>query len=256
MIDMLDKQIKKHIKQLQQKKYRKEYNEFLVEGIKGIQEALRSSYEVVALVIDGKKRDEQDIQSLILLSQKKDTEVFFAGRGDIDEIKTTETFSGVLAVVAMQDIGLQSLEQGKPIVCIDGINDPGNLGTIIRTADWFGISSILLGEGSVDPYNDKVVRSTMGSFFRSQVFTAVSLVHSLEKLKRDGYSLYALDTHGTPVSHSLHLPKKSVFVFGSESHGIRPEIQSLCDQSFTIVGTGKAESLNVGVAVGITLSYL
>ena len=250
---MLDKQVKKHLQELQQKKYRKQYGEYIVEGVKGVEEALMHADDVAAVIVDGKRREEKDIAACLTLAEKKQTDIFFAGRNDIDDIKTTETFPGIMAVVAMPDIQFRECFKAPKILCVDGLNDPGNLGTIIRTADWFGISHIILGEGSVDVYNEKVVRSTMGSFFRVKVYTSPSLINSLETLKKEGYSVAAFDVNGTPFTKELILPKKTVLLFGSESHGIRADVLALSNTTHRIVGYGKAESLNVGIAVGISL---
>ena len=172
---MLSKKIVQHINQLQQKKVRNEDREFLIEGVKGVSEALNSTLEVILLVIEGNRRDEPEFLNLIKKAEKNGVLVEFCGRGDIKDIKTTDTFPGVLAIVNQPDFTIQDLTDDK-IICLDGIKDPGNLGTIIRTADWFGIKNILLSEDCVDVYNPKVVRSTMGSIFRMKIMESNNLV--------------------------------------------------------------------------------
>ncbi len=252
---MLENNFKRHIKQLHQKKFRKEFGEFLIEGIKGVMEAIEADAEIIAIIIDGKRRDEDGIDAIFAKASEGDLDVFFAGRNDLDDIKTTETFPGVMAIVAVVDVQLDDLMDGSSIVCIDGVNDPGNLGTIIRTGDWFGVKNILLSEKSVEIYNDKVVRSTMGSMFRSNIFRSKDLLKTLEKLKDGGYSLYALDMDGKIGDWRMETGKV-VYIFGSESHGIRKEILELCDDVYTIEKRGEAESLNLGVAVGVVLSRI
>jgi len=141
------------------------------------------------------------------------------------------------------------------ILLLDRVNDPGNLGTIIRTADWFDIHDIILSEGSVDPYNEKVVRSTMGSIFRTHMYQSEYLVETVEFLKKNGYSIAVLDLEGEDISE---LPKKGklALLFGSESHGISDQLLALADASYTISGKGNAESLNLAMSVGITLHQL
>jgi len=209
------------------------------------------------VVVDGTRREEPPFAAFIQLVEKAGVEIFFAGRKDIAYIKTTETFPGVLAVVAMKDTSFQAVRGSGPFVCLDGVNDPGNLGTIIRTADWFGVSTILLGQGSVDMYNEKVVRSTMGSFFRTTICKVSNLADSLEKFISEGYSVYAFTMEGLPAADlRVKRTDKVIFLFGSESHGISSELQRLCTASYTIERKGQAESLNVGVAVGIALSHI
>ena len=246
----------KHINELQQKKHRAAAHEFIVEGLKGVQEALENEAEVLLVVMDGNIRDEADMQALIKLAGEHEAQVEFCGRKDIGQIKTTDTFPGVLAIVSSPDIGLDQISFG-PIVALDGIKDPGNLGTIIRTADWFGIQNILLAEDTVDPYNPKVVRSTMGSMFRTSIFESNSLETSLATLKEKyGYRVVSLEMKGEPLPQKLlkNLEENVIFLFGSESHGVRPGLEKLIDVRYTIPGRGQAESLNVAVAAAIVMS--
>lgn len=254
---MLPKATIKHLNELQQKKHREAAQEFIVEGVKGVTEALENS-EVVLIIIDGALRDEAEFQAIITAAEEDEVPVEFCGRKDIGEIKTTDTFPGVLAVVTIDDIGLEEIASG-PIVALDGVKDPGNLGTIIRTADWFGIQNILLAEDSVDAYNPKVVRSTMGSIFRTQVFNSLHLATSLQTLKEKyGYRVVSLEMDGQNLPEKL-LKKDNenvVFLFGSESHGVRPELEKFIDQRYTIPGKGQAESLNVAIAAAIIMSRI
>ncbi len=246
----------KHINELQQKKHRAAAHEFIVEGVKGVQEALENDAEVLLVVVDGNIRDEADMGALIELAEEHEAQVEFCGRKDIGQIKTTDTFPGVLAIVSSPDIGLDQIVDG-PIVALDGVKDPGNLGTIIRTADWFGIQNFLLAEDTVDPYNPKVVRSTMGSMFRAHIFESQSLATSLTTLKEKyGYRVVSLEMTGEPLPEKL-LKKgsdKVIFLFGSESHGVRPGLEKLIDTRYTIPGRGQAESLNVAIAAAIVMS--
>jgi RNA methyltransferase, TrmH family len=250
---MLSKKIIKHINKLGQKKVRHEEREFIIEGIKGVQEALNSEMQVLLLVIEGNRRDEEDLAELIKLAESHDVPVEFCGRNDVGDIKTTDTFPGVLAIVEQSDVELQDLEGN--IICIDGIKDPGNLGTIIRTADWFGIKSIILSEDCVDPYNPKVVRSTMGSIFHVDIFESEKIASDLGDLKKNGYKLNGLVMDGENLD-KLRPGKKEVYVLGSESHGIREEVEKILDKKYTISGSGSAESLNVAVASGILMSLI
>lgn len=254
---MLNAATIKHINQLQQKKYRAEFKEFIVEGVKGVEEAINSDAEVIVIIIDGKLREEPEMEALIKLAEQNGVPLDFCSRTDIGEIKTTDTFPGVLAVVAANDIGLDEIASGT-IVALDGVKDPGNLGTIIRTADWFGVHNLLLAEDTVDPYNPKVVRSTMGSSFRVFIFESQHLVTSIKTLKEKyGYTVVGLAMDGQPlVNLKQHTIRKTIFLFGSESHGIRPELEKLLDWRYTIPGQGRAESLNVAVAAGIVMSRM
>jgi RNA methyltransferase, TrmH family len=246
---MLSNKTQTLLRKLSQKKYRKEMQAFVVEGRKGVEEALEYA-DVLMLVIDGAKREDESLATLIKIADKNDVLVEYAGHKDIVAMKHTETFPGVLAVVAMPDE--QDEITDETVIILDKVNDPGNLGTIIRTADWFGVHTIILSEGSVDPYNEKVVRSTMGSIFRANIIQSHNIKSDIEYLKDSGYSIAALDLKGESIKKAKR-GSKQVLIFGSESHGISKELCSLIDVSYTISGNGKAESLNIAMSVGITL---
>jgi TrmH family RNA methyltransferase len=252
---MLSQKIIKHLEKLDKKKYRAESKEFIVEGIKGVTEALKSEMEIALIIMEGNRRDESEFASIIELAQEQEVPVEFCGRKDVGFIKNTDTFPGVLAIVDQREIDLEDLAEG-PIICLDSIKDPGNLGTIIRTADWFGVHNILLSENSVDPYNSKVVRSTMGSICHVQIFESTNLHRSLETLKNKyEYKIYSLDLNGKKLS-TLKPSPKTVYIFGSESHGVSAGLDELIDERYTIEKKGEAESLNVGIAAGILLSKI
>lgn len=248
---MLSSTIKTHIGKLQQKKYRKDFQEFLVEGIKGVEEALQYG-TVLAVIVDGARRDEPALASVIAAAEKKQVSVEFCGRKDIDVIKTTETFPGVMAIVELPESDFDTIIESNAVIVLDGVKDPGNLGTIIRTADWFGIKAIVLSEESVDPYNEKCVRSTMGSIFRVNIFRAENLLQTVEDLKEDGYKIYGLSMEGKALE-TLKTPSKAAYIFGSESHGIRKELIQAADGLYAIPGNTEAESLNLSVAAGIVM---
>jgi len=253
---MLEKSIIKHITKLHQKKYRKETGEFLIEGIKGVEEAINSGAKVILIIIEGTRRDEKSMDKLIQLADTNSVQIEYCGRSDIGDIKSTSTFPGVLAVIEEKYVELEDLLGTKEsVVALDRISDPGNLGTVIRTCDWFGIKNILLSEGCVDPHNEKVVRSTMGSIFRENVYVSTNIIQDLEVFKKQGYKIVTLDMEGKDIEKLKHTDK-TIYVFGNESHGISTELKKMVDEVYTIPGKGVAESLNLGVSVGITLSKI
>ena len=249
---MLTQSVKTHILKLHQKKYRYGFGEYIVEGVKGVGEAIASEKTVALVVVQDDMVKNKQILSLLHKVEEAHLPVHVCSAGDAKTIKTTSTFPGIMALVNIEPQTLDSFDTEKPIICLDRIQDPGNLGTIIRTADWFGVSNILLSESCVDVYNDKVVRSTMGSPFRTTLVRSRDIVHDVLELKlTQGYHVAALDLGGVPVPKKLE--EKTVFIFGNESHGISPTFDSLVDCRYTIAGSGNAESLNVGVAAGIML---
>jgi TrmH family RNA methyltransferase len=244
----------KQIKNLQQKKYRYEFREFFVEGIKSVKEALAFP-NVLSIVIEGSRRDEKEFAEIIKTAEKKNVPVEFCGRREVEYLKTTESFPGIMAIIEMPEVVFEDLMDERPIICLDEIKDPGNLGTIIRTADWFGIHNIILSEDSVDPYNEKTVRSTMGSIFRVKILNKYKLSAVLEKIKKEDYKIFAFKAN-SENEWDGKIPPKSVLIFGSESHGIRAEYVDFADKLYSIKGKGSAESLNLAVSVGIVLSKL
>ncbi|MBT7754863.1 MAG: RNA methyltransferase [Candidatus Magasanikbacteria bacterium] len=252
---MFPNDLKKHIHKLHQKKYRKEFSEFIIEGVKGVEEALNSDLEIEAVVVEGSRREEKDISRVIALAERVREDVFFCGRNDVDTIKSADTFPGILAIARQYEVGLHDISIGEPIICLDGVRDPGNIGTIMRTADWFGIHHFLLSEDTVDPYNEKAVRSTMGSIARVKTFKSTGIAHSLEKLQKNGYSVIVLDLNGKPLK-ALKKRKKVIYVFGGESQGVRDEVRALADSTYTIPKIGGAESLNVAVSAATVMSHI
>ena len=252
---MIPAKLKTQIIKLHQKKYRKLHNEFLVEGVKGIEEALKKNAKVLFLVVAEDAMAEVKIGNLIKSVKKSGIEVYSCDKKDINKIKNTVTYPGITAVVKSKNFDLKDLLDGKPILAFDKISDPGNLGTIIRTAEWFGLNNFLLSEDSVDPYNDKSVRSTMGSIFNAKLYLSEDFSGALKKLKSDGYKIVLLDIEGEDLN-KMKPTKKTVYLFGSESHGLSPALEKFIDKRYTIKGKGDAESLNLSISAGILLSKL
>ncbi|MBT4942338.1 MAG: RNA methyltransferase [Candidatus Magasanikbacteria bacterium] len=249
---MLTQSVKTHIHKLHQKKYRYGFGEYIVEGKKGVEEAIKSNKTVALVVVQEDMVKNKDILPLLHKIEDEHLPVHVCSEEDAQRIKTTATFSGIMALVKIDTQSLESFDTTKPIICLDRIQDPGNLGTIIRTADWFGVHNILVSESCVDVYNDKVVRSTMGSLFHTTIVRSVDVVNDVLRLKTvESYGVAGLTLDGGPISKESQ--EKTIFIFGNESHGIRATFDPMLDYRYTIAGSGKAESLNVGVAAGIIL---
>ncbi|MFA5210936.1 MAG: TrmH family RNA methyltransferase [Patescibacteria group bacterium] len=249
---MLAEKIKKHLQKLEQKKFRKDFGEFIVEGIKGTAEALKSDFDIALILIEGKRRDENEIKKIILTAEKKGIIVEYADRKDLEKISDTETFPGVLSVVVQKEFFIEDFLKEKNIIALDAVNDPGNLGTIIRTADWFGIKKIILSENSVDLYNSKVVRSTMGSIFHVDILRVNDFKRTLEKFKKENFVINSLDLNGESIE-KMSFKDKNIFLFGNESHGLAAELEKFVDKRYTIKGYGQAESLNLAISAGIVM---
>jgi len=243
---MLSKSQISLLKSLQQKKFRMEHGYFLVEGIKSVKEFIDSAYQIEAIYHTATF----DPNLLILSRNINFNEISL---NDLEKISTLKTPQEVLALVKMPKWPVldHNLLKQKFSIVLDGIQDPGNMGTIIRTADWFGIQHIICSEDTVDVYNPKVIQATMGSLSRINVhYTDLKNLLSNIKLPvfgalLDGTNIYQTD-FGT----------EGLVIMGNEGNGLRPEIIKLVQRAITIPRVGKAESLNVGIATAIFCSEI
>ena len=228
----------KQIRSLREKKFRDAYGLFVVEGEKMVQEALLSDFEVVRVW----RRDE-------------------IGEAAMARISQLSTPSPVLAVVARPEPAGIVLQRSL-CLGLDGIRDPGNLGTILRIADWFGVETVFASDDCVDLFNPKVIQASMGSVFRVRVVTA-DLVDISRRFREVGMRVYGTFLDGKNLYQETLVPEGLVLM-GNEANGIRPEVAAEADARLLIpsfgrsaretgAGTG-AESLNVAVATAITLS--
>ena len=234
----------KWIKSLHLKKNREKENLFLVEGEKIVNELIQNFPQLIRLIVCKNSFIEKS-EELKTISLDR---IFQANTEEMERISTLNTASTVLAVV--EKFQTKAIDASKSLLLLDGIQDPGNLGTIIRTADWFGIDQILCSPATVDLYNSKTLQATMGSFLRVNVHYDDLKPFLLENQDK----VYAALMDGIPYQQ---VPKDKVkmILLGNEGKGISPELLHLLKNPLTIPGKGQAESLNVGIACGILLSY-
>lgn len=238
---MLSKNQLKVIKSLRTKKGRDTHSAFLVEGRKPVEELLQSDYTVKHLVLSETMAESYANKDAAIISDR-----------DMASISAMTTPPGILAVANMPDWMSNkppTPESGAHFV-LDGIRDPGNLGTIIRTADWFGFEAIYCSQDCVECFNPKVVQASMGSVFRLKVFYA-NLNELLESSPLNAFGMYleGKSIYKTDLVDGL-------YVIGSESHGIREEIGSAIKEKITIPGRTNAESLNAGISAAILMSEI
>ncbi|MES2062708.1 MAG: RNA methyltransferase [Bacteroidota bacterium] len=231
---------------LQHKKFRREHGLFTVEGYKSITEFIDSDYHVHTIY------HTPDIApKLLKLSQKINFQEI--SLNDLQKISTLKNPADAIATVNIpqwNDLNQLTLKNKFSLV-LDGVQDPGNLGTIIRTADWFGITNIICSEDTVDAYNPKVVQATMGSLARVNItYTNLAGIISAAKLPVFGTLL-----NGDNI-YSTNFGTEGLLVMGNEGNGIRPDIQALVTKAITIPRVGRAESLNVAIATAICCSEL
>lgn len=239
---MITKNQIKYIKDLSQKAFRLQEKKFVVEGEKLLAELLQSEVEIDAIYALPIWAEAHPNVPVTLISEKE--------LGRISQLKSPNK---VLAVVYTFQDELEDDTSNGLTLFLDRINDPGNLGTIIRMADWFGVNKIVCTSQSVDVYNSKVIQSSMGSVYRIPVFyvEAEDFFKSYKSQFPENEIIGAA-MEGDSLAQT-DLPENGLLVMGSESHGIAEEIEAYITKSVTIPNMGQAESLNVAVATGIIL---
>ncbi|HVW97723.1 MAG TPA: RNA methyltransferase [Mucilaginibacter sp.] len=238
---MLSKSQISLLKSLQHKKERKENGLFLVEGHKSIVEFINSSYHIEAIYhtapVDSK-----------MLNLSRKINLYAISNSDIEKIsslKTPQQFIALIKIPQHSKLSNEKLRQKFSLV-LDGVQDPGNMGTIIRIADWFGIDNIICSDDTVDVYNPKVVQASMGSLARVNVhYTDLKTALPAISLPVFGAMLNGQNIYNT------NFGDEGLIVMGNEGNGLRPEIEQLISTAVTIPRLGKAESLNVGVATAL-----
>ena len=242
---MISRKWSKYINSLQIKKYRQEHQAFLVEGRKSVLELLDSSLET-EIVFCSDRFFQENSSKLNNLNIEICSE---------DELTKAGSFDNNNAAIAIVKIPFQSTDiqipKNESVLMLDCIRDPGNLGTIIRTADWYGISTIICSNDTTDIYSPKVVASTMGSFSRINVYYT-NLSEFLDS--NTNYEVYGAFLEGTNIHHlKLTNPATKFIVIGNESNGISESASKFITQKIHIPGAGKTESLNAGIATAIIL---
>ena len=238
---MLSKNTVKFIKSLHQKKYRLESGKFFVEGEKSVVEVLQSSFTVDLLLVT----QEFATKHATLLSGKA-FEVLFVTPNQLEQLGQYQSNDAALAVVQMKANQAFLPEKGELILALDEVRDPGNLGTIIRIADWYGIKKLIFSSHTAEFYNPKVIQSSMGSFTRVQFYYA-DLAQAFQEWKLPVYGAFL---EGESI-HELTNPTPGVLLLGNESQGISKEVEKWVSSKITIPSFGKAESLNVAIATAI-----
>ena len=242
---MLTKNTIKQIASLRQQKFRKEHGLFVVEGRKMVEELLQSDFDTVGLyateafLADYPAFDKAEIVSEIQMEQ----------------MSGQDTPSGILAVVRIPKQG-EIKTTARLVLALDGIANPGNMGTLIRTAEWFGIRDVVCSMDCVELWNPKVVQATMGSLFRVKVWKT-ELPDYLLQAKSEGKAVYGALLEGKNLFQMTEKPE-GILVIGSESHGIRAEVLPCITHPITIprAGGSLTESLNAAVAGGILMAEM
>ncbi len=244
---MIGKEKLKYLASLKQKKRRKSEGKILVEGVRSVSEGLKSDYVCEEIFV---VKDAKNLSEIISLAKKRRIKITEVGSLQLKKITDTIHPQNVAALFEIRKTGIKTDDL---ILAFDAVSDPGNLGTLIRTADWFGVKNLLISCDSVEITNPKVIRSTMGSFFHVNYKCAENFTDELLKLKRLGFQIVLADLNGEDVSRFDGKNRKSVLVLSNEAKGASESVREVADVKVAIAKLGAAESLNVSVAGGILL---
>lgn len=250
----------KFIKSLNEKKFRQKDNCFYLEGIKVVEEVLISDRAIdikfIALSSEILKQVNGGIEFLNKLKNITNITVYDLKKEVFESVVDTKTPQGVLVVLKIQEYSLEkvleeNINSNNNILLLDKIQDAGNIGTIIRTADAFGVNTILCMEGTVDVYSPKVIRSTMGSILREKIVYIKN--EELDILKNSNYAIVGTSLNTDEYIDNFDFSRKAIFVLGNEANGMSKDVENVCTKLVKIKMNGNAESLNVGIAAGIIL---
>lgn len=244
----------KEVKSLYRKKERWAKNSFLVEGIKIVEECIDNNYPLSNIIFsqelcnirggEGLWNKIKDYDQLIKVSDKL-----------YREISDMESPQGIMAIARFKMDSIDEIySKDSPfLLLLDQVQDPGNMGTIIRTADAFGIDGIVVTEGCVDIYNPKVVRATMGSIFRVPIYHTLEGDKIIEELKKKNLKIYSTSLKGDRFIQDVDFNRPSLLIIGNESKGVSPSLEALADSLIKIPMVGEAESLNAAIASSIIM---
>ncbi|WP_078597963.1 TrmH family RNA methyltransferase [Evansella clarkii] len=233
-------------KKLHSRKGREKSGLFFIEGIHLIEEALKGELMINEIIA-------QEDREIPAEWRVTDVSTVHVTSKVMNEICETETPQGFAAVCKLPDNENLPLEEGK-FLFIDEVQDPGNLGAMIRTADAAGMTGVIIGEGTVDPYNGKVIRSAQGSLFHIPV-QKMDLEEALEICQENGVPVFGTSLKGSTYT-AIEPQENFALIAGNEGNGVKEFLLNKCDQNLYIPIYGKAESLNVSIASGILMYHL
>ena len=240
------------ISKLNLKKYRDSEQKFIAEGKRLVLEGLKSNYNCTKILIshDFEEKEGDLLHSLVQFSSR----FVFITNKDFSKISSTKNPQGIAAVF---EIPINNFES-KPeniIIGLENISDPGNVGTILRSCDWFGIKTVLLSKECADIYNSKVLRASMGAVFNLRIEEEVNLIDRITEFKNNNYKTYFADMNGLDY-RKIDANDKVMITFCNEAFGPTNELKGICDNSITIPKKGNIDSLNVAAAAAVILAQL
>ncbi|MFZ5987502.1 MAG: TrmH family RNA methyltransferase [Bacillota bacterium] len=247
-------QVIKEVKSLKEKKHREAKGMFFIEGIRFVEEAVKEGIQINKILVSEQLVNASGGKELLERISIKGYDVFTLPHKLFKEVSDTESPQGVLAVLHTRNYSLMEVyDDNNFFVILDSVQDPGNMGTIIRTADAAGATAVVVSRGCVDVYNPKVLRSTMGSLFHVPICYCEDTIETLKELRVRGVRLYAAHLEGKFNYFDLSFKNNIAVIIGNEANGISDEVKDFADILVRIPMIGKAESLNASVAAGILM---
>ena len=249
-IQSKDNKTIKHIISLQQRKYRQKFGEYTVEGIRAVTDIGKKEFLRSILIRESKRSElEPLVQKGFTVSS-----IYVVQDPIFDKIEHSVNGQGILGIAkkCVNDLHSLIVEDGL-YVALDGVQNPGNLGTIIRTAVAAGAKGIFLLKGTVDPYNEKCVRSTMSALCNIPIFEDITLSEFYDFIKDNSIKTYVTSLDNAKPYHTISYAKRTMVILGNEGNGVSKEIIEMCDQAITIPMYGDIESLNVSIAAALCM---
>lgn len=253
VITSKDNEIIKNIKKLKEKKYRDQTGEYIIEGIKLVQEAINENAKISKIVVCEDCEADGGIPKDLMYEIAK-YDCIYVSKKIFEAISDVNTPQGILAVIKKcSEMPQQEILYNEDIIVVlDGVQDPGNLGTILRTVDSVNLKQIILSKKCADPYNPKVVRSTMGAIFRLNIIESKNIVETIKDIKKNKYKILTTSLEANESIYTANLNKKAIII-GNEANGVSKEVLEMANEKVKIPMLGKTESLNVSVATGVIL---
>lgn len=252
VITSKDNETIKHIKKLKEKKYREEYHEFIIEGAKMIEEAINENANIKSIIICDDCKTQSAIPNELMYEIAKKN-CIYVDQKIFSTITDVINPQGIMAVVEKSDNKLLEIDYTQDVYLIlDNIQDPGNIGTILRTADSLDIKQIIVSKGTADVYNLKVVRSTMGAIFRVKVIEVEDLTKVVKEMKKRKIEVCATDLRTDKSIYDIDYNKTAIII-GNEANGVSEKVLEESSTRIKIPMLGKTESLNAAVATSVIL---
>ena len=246
-----DNELIKHIRKLKDKKYRDESNEYVVEGVKLVEEAVKENAKIKQIIVCEDTTRTYEIPTHIMLEIAR-YECISVSNKIFNIITQVTNPQGIMAIIEKNAQDAQIDYSQDIIVVLDDVQDPGNLGTILRTVDSIGLNQIIVSKGTADAFNSKVVRSTMGAIFRIKIIEVENLAQTIKEMRKHHFKLMVTSLQTENSIYDIDFNKK-IIVIGNEANGVSKEIQDMADEKAKIPMLGRTESLNASVAAGVVM---